>query len=319
MYKLDINNTLAGEVGSKFEGMLLIKVARIAKTKAGKDYLAATLYDGATQINVNVWNWAYDVPKINSVINIVGTVGIYNDNKQLNISAYTVKNSTSELLSQFVPQGNFSIDEYEARFRGFAESIGNELFRHITLESLDNFLALWRNVPGALSVHNDYVAGCLQHCVDVCNNALALYANYPHLANVDLVIAGSLLHDIGKLFTYTFDGPSIVMTPEGQLLDHISLGMLMLERYNTDETHEELILLQHVIAAHHGKLEYGSPVTPKCIEAIIINYADGMDAKARVYEAADKTNENSDWTDKVFFLDNRPLVHTKYVDKILNK
>jgi 3'-5' exoribonuclease len=105
-------------------------------------------------------------------------------------------------------------------------------------------------------------------------------------ADVDLVVAGALLHDIGKLEAYEIGPGGFTATPCGLLLGHIVLGCLMLERRVAAAggpavcSDGQLMELQHMILSHHGALEFGSPVLPMTTEAEIVHWADEASAKA---------------------------------------
>ena len=316
MSKIELSILSTGKIGDPVEGELLVKTARKAVTKTNKAYLNITLSDGVQDTVSNVWNWtAENIPQPNDVVAIEGSIGEYHENRQLNISSLKRSKVSSE---EFAPKGDFDIEAYWQRFNTLASNVTNPFYKavleHFTSEKYE---ALWKSAPSALGFHHNCVAGNLWHSVDTCNNAVALYANYSTIASLDLVITGSLLHDIGKLETYRLNGATIEMTVPGQLLDHIALGIMNLETlrgmaYEMGET-ASLELLMHCIASHHGKTEYGSPVTPRCLEAIIINYADGLDAKARNYIDLDKIAVNGTWTNKMYMLDNKPMLISNYV------
>jgi 3'-5' exoribonuclease len=108
------------------------------------------------------------------------------------------------------------------------------------------------------------------------------------------------------------------MTDDGNLFEHIVLGVLKLEKYRTTENSLTLDLLQHVITSHHGKMEYGSPMTPKFLEAHIISAADGIDAKAQtILELNAKSKPEDKYTGKEWTLDNRPQFTQSYIASIL--
>src|SRR5690606_17983111 len=135
-------------------------------------------------------------------------------------------------------------------------------------------------------------------------------------ANADLVVAGALLHDVGKVEAYSVLPPGFDTTPCGHRIGHIVLGALMLERRvaavgATLCTNEQLMEVQHLIHAHHGSLEFGSPVRPMTIEAEIIHWADESSAKASSFvdAMADESIfvDGSEISERVWMLDNRRL------------
>jgi 3'-5' exoribonuclease len=130
--------------------------------------------------------------------------------------------------------------------------------------------------------------------------------------NLDILIAGALLHDIGKIIELS--GPEITTyTTEGQLLGHISIGFSMLkdECNKLNITKEKATQLQHIVLSHHGKFEYGSPVLPATKEAILLSMIDDMDAKM---ELADNVLENvneGEFSPRVFAFNDRCLYKPK--------
>jgi 3'-5' exoribonuclease len=85
---------------------------------------------------------------------------------------------------------------------------------------------------------------------------------------------------------------------------------------NDMQSYNKVRLLRHIILAHHGTLEFGSPVTPQCIEAYIVHYADALDATNEQILRADNGN---DWTDKLWTLNNRPHLSHEYVKQLMEK
>ena len=121
--------------------------------------------------------------------------------------------------------------------------------------------------------------------------------------NMDLIITASILHDIGKLYTYAKKGMTFEVTEEGNFLEHIVMGthIVMTAGQHVGMLTETLLQVTHCIAAHHGKLQWGSPVEPATPEAMIVHYADLVTSRmAIVYEAIEQTDKR--WTDKNYLL-----------------
>jgi 3'-5' exoribonuclease len=109
------------------------------------------------------------------------------------------------------------------------------------------------------------------------------------------------------------------MTDNGQMLEHIMIGAMELNKYRTPENSDVLDLVLHIISSHHGELEYGSPTTPRFMEAVIVNYADGVDAKCQMLiEQNMKTPLGNKMTDKVYALGNRPMFSQLYISSIMD-
>ena len=150
-----------------------------------------------------------------------------------------------------------------------------ELLQRITRQHADK-LRVW---PAALTVHHAYRGGFLEHILSVARSALTLGAAYG--ADQDLLTAGALLHDIGKLEELDYDRTTSY-TRDGNLVGHVTLGTMMVRAETTaipDFPDTLRAQIEHLIVSHHGRKEFGSPVEPMTIEAMILSAADDLDAK----------------------------------------
>lgn len=287
-----------------------------AKTKAGKDYLRMTLTDGDMNVAGNYWDWSGgdNIPPINNVYAVSCNVTEWNGTKQLNVSKMVLNKDAD--LNAFRPRigPSYVVDEYYLRALALIDTIESAQLKAICMDVYTSLKEAWLTIPAAKGIHHAYVAGNLIHSLNVALLAKTIAESTS--ANVDLCIAGGLLHDIGKLVTYTWDGIRIDMTPYGQLTDHIMLGNNMLSstcQYLHIDAELEM-LLSHIILSHHGKREYGSPVEPKCIEALIVHHADALDATMESIRAAES---NGIWTAKVYAAGNQSFLAEEVVDAIV--
>jgi 3'-5' exoribonuclease len=137
-------------------------------------------------------------------------------------------------------------------------------------------LRIW---PAARTIHHAYRSGLLEHILKIMGIALFLADQYG--ARRDLLIAGALLHDIGKLRELSYD-TATDYTLEGNLVGHIAIGIGMLReaaRGRDDVSEETLLLIEHLILSHHGSYELGTPVEPMTVEAFLLASVDDLDAK----------------------------------------
>ena len=207
-----------------------------------------------------------------------------------------------------------------------ASLIIDDFLRDLTLGILEELRTYWITIPGAVSVHHAFIGGTLVHSVSAAKIAMAIARETPE-ANKDLCVAGALLHDLGKLYTYKMNGVSIEMTDEGLLYEHSFMGAEFVGNFADahfdmdDPANERKIrLLRHIILSHHGKLEYGAAITPKCVEAIIVNAADGIDASIeQVRAAATKTPDTTKWTPRVYTMNNSQLLKPSYVADVFKE
>jgi 3'-5' exoribonuclease len=150
-----------------------------------------------------------------------------------------------------------------------------ELLQRITTEHAEK-VRIW---PAAQTVHHAYRSGFLEHVLSVARSALVLGTSYG--ANLDLLTAGALLHDIGKLEELQYDRATSY-TREGNLVGHVTLGAMLVRSVisNIPDFPEVLrAQIEHLILSHHGHKEFGAPVEPMTIEAMILSAADDLDAK----------------------------------------
>lgn len=172
----------------------------------------------------------------------------------------------------------------------------------------DDFRMRFERTPGSVSGHHAKLGGLLLHVYEVTSIAKTTARTTQARANMDLVITGCLLHDIGKVEAYEVSAGGFAHTTCGLLLGHVVLGMLMLERAYAKIGHPvctsgQLLELQHMILSHHGKLEFGSPVQPMTLEAEIVHWAD---------EASSKSNDMSESLDDgEYFMGEREISDKK--------
>lgn len=304
---------------------LVVTSATARETKAKKPYLTLELFDGTDTINANYWDWETGkIPAVNTVLDIKAQVTEWQGAKQLNVKAMKV--STSRQLADFAPTSEYDIAAYYKMAYALMEKVQDDTLRTLALALLEELRQMWITVPGAVSVHHNFVGGTLVHSYGVALKANAI-ATVTANANVDLATVGGLLHDIGKLFAYNINGVTCEMTTNGKLYEHIFMGAEFVGNFaeahvDVEDPHVygKVRLLRHIILSHHGSLEYGSPVTPQCIEAYIVSHADSIDATNEQLRVATKNAQaNSMWTDKIWALSNRPHLPHTYVAELMKE
>jgi 3'-5' exoribonuclease len=181
---------------------------------------------------------------------------------------------------------------------------------------LDEHADLFRKMPAAQNFHHSYTSGLLEHVWSMTRVSALLadhYAKYYSTLNPPLnrgvIVAAAILHDIGKLRELEYHPVEAKYTKHGNLIGHILMGRDLVRdaaRQVGDLPEETLLLLEHAILAHHGKPEYGAPKAPQTLEALIVHYADEIDAKvnAVVRECLRATGDDP-FTDKIYAVDNR--------------
>jgi 3'-5' exoribonuclease len=244
--------------------------------------------------------WASDAARIagvarGDVVQVIGDVSSYREKRQLKISSIRVLPKSEIPWRSLMPSvgevGPFwdVIDRYRREIRG------PRLAATLALLYDDpGFRRRYEECPASLTGHHSALGGLLKHTAEIV--VIARQMAKVMKGDGDLVLAGVLLHDIGKLEAYRWEG-SFEYTDAGRLLGHVVLGLRMLERRLAAEpvapcTEEEVTILEHLILSHHGKLEFGSPVEPMTSEAEILHFADNTSAKVASFNEAMANPEN---------------------------
>jgi 3'-5' exoribonuclease len=279
-------------IGERVQHELLV-LDRVEKTQGNGDpFVILKLGNASGQIDVApIWSnqrdWAAGADR-GRVVQAIGQVGIYpkTGKRQIQLSG-PLRVLPAELvdLDAFLPR----IAGETTRLWDWVDKrraeIGHGPLRRVVdlFFADDDFRLRFERTPGSVNGHHAKLGGLLLHVFEV--TSIARQTARTMGANVDLVVAGALLHDVGKVEAYGIDGGQFTHTPCGLLLGHVVLGCLMLERRLAALgepvcTDGQLLDLQHMILSHHGSLEFGSPVQPMTTEAEIVHWADEASAKA---------------------------------------
>lgn len=311
------------QVGTTVVIPLVIHNQTKRTTKNKKTYLDITLFDGLQEINGKVWSYPDNkaLMPTGTVYNVEATVGEWQGNKQLSIAHMKINYDLK--VTDFLPSSGLDIDATYKAALTLCDSIHDTTLHDLTKAIYTNLDCLWATVPAARSIHHAYVGGTLIHCYHVGSIANAIAKQIPQ-ANIDLCTSGGLLHDVGKLFSYAFKGSEITFTNEGQLLEHVFLGAEFVDNYadnnkftTTPQNEAKIELLKHIILSHHGSLEFGSPVPPMSIEAVIVSAADHIDASTEMIIEAAEQPADSTWTKRIFGMNNRPAILPEYTKNIM--
>jgi 3'-5' exoribonuclease len=307
--------------GTRVTVTLLVLEAAGRLTKTKKNYLVVTFSDGIDTIVGNYWDWAGNIiPDKGILLDVVADVGSWQGIAQLTILKLTT-NSTAD-VKDFLPSSNNDIDYlFDIALEIVSNFVKDESLCTLGLTILERYKDKWKSIPAAKLIHHAYIGGTLVHSVSVAKIAIAIAAQVPE-ANGSLCALGGLLHDVGKLDTYFMNGVVIDMTYEGLLLDHSFLGASLIERISAgigiNVSNEVLVLLKHIILSHHGTLEQGAVIQPKCLEAYIVSHSDAIDAAAEQLRNATATTEDI-WTDKLWGLNNLPHITPTYTKRLLKE
>ena len=280
-----------------------VVVKQQRKKKIGTPYFHLELRDKTGKISTNIWENLSQLESIpeHGFARIKGQVDLYQGELQLKTASISLASENDINPENFAL---YSAKDIEALFESFTQVLARikDPFLMKLIEEFikdKDFLERFKKSPAAVEKHQPYTGGLMEHTFNVATLALGVGAHYTTL-NMDLLLTGIFLHDIGKIREYeTKITPQI--TDEGRLVGHTVFGILMLNEKISkikDFPVEYKTLLEHLIASHHGQLEYGAPVLPMTAEAIVLHYLDNLDARLGEYQLLiQNAPKNSNWTE----------------------
>lgn len=268
---------------------LMVRAREDKTTRNGDPFAVLTLGNATGQITTNVWKEQLPLiegVKAGAIAQVIGAVEVYQGKRQLKLTApLRVLAQGAANLDDFLPRISADTTELWNTIDGWrAEMKSRRLRAAIDLFFADDaFRAQFERTPGAPRGHHAQVGGLLQHVVEVAN--IARDSARAMGGDVDLITAGALLHDIGKVETYAVSAAGFENTQAGHLLQHMVLGSLMLDRRLRTLpagtlTEAQELELHHFIQSHHGLPEFGAAVRPMTLEAELLHHADMASANA---------------------------------------
>lgn len=289
--------------GQRYTGYLAVKDCAVREANNNTQYLALVLTDGETEIMGRVWQHTGDPPGKNTIIHATAVIGEYNGKPQATIAHWQLARPGEYNPQDFLPVCPVDREELKARLRqhiaGVKDPGLSQLLFAIFRENKELSKA-FPAAPAAIFHHHAYLGGLLHHTVGVVDQCQRLAT--PD-TDTDLLTTGAILHDIGKTLDYDWSGCVFTMTDNGILLGHIVQGIMLINGHAhncPDLSPSRLSLLLHLIASHHGQLDWGSPVEPACLEAVLLHNADMLDMQLfKLSQARSKISDGENWTDRV--------------------
>ncbi len=296
-------------VGETVDHNLLIKQSTKAFTTTGNPFMTLILQDKSGDIEAKLWDTNEEHETLyhsEAIVRVGGEIQHYRGKNQLRIkSIRPVKEDEGISLSDLVPSAEKPKEVLFEELMQFFFEMQNPQIQRITRHLLKKHQDAIMTYPAATKNHHDYVSGLIDHVVSMLKLGKSLCDLYPSL-NKDLLYAGIILHDIGKVTELS--GPiATSYTIEGNLLGHITIMVNEISKAAEELqiSGEEVMLLQHMVLSHHGKEEWGSPKKPMLREAEILHYIDNIDAKMNMLDRALNKTNPGEFSERLFALENR--------------
>lgn len=287
-------------LGEHFTGFFVVRRKEIKKKKNGDPYLTLDLADASGHLDAVWWEFQPDLfgkteadsVETGDVVKVAGHVEDYQGVRQIRVEKIRrVKPEDQVDLAKLIPVVEGDRQVLWQNFRKMIDSVVNPYLLSLLRRVFDDetFVKKFIDAPGGKLWHHNYLGGLMEHTLNIATICDRVAKIYPAVDR-DLLVAAALVHDIGKVDSYTI-GPNFDFTDAGRLLGHIVIGSQMVAAKISEfpEFPDELAMkLQHLILSHQGKLEQASPVEPMTREGFILYYADEIDSKLNAIERINK-------------------------------
>jgi len=288
------------------EGLFLVKDVTRSETKNGNPFLALTIMDASGEMAGRVWDNAdqlLEQCRAGTLIRLQGQSQSYKGVLQLRVDHLEKVELPEEEMGLFIPATKGDIKAMGGEIIKLSKSIENEHYQELVLAFFNNrtIFNLFKKAPAAKAMHHACFGGLLEHTLGVARLADSISAIYPAIDR-SLLMAGALLHDIGKLTEFDYETYPYNYSDRGRLVGHMVLGIEMIQEQVAKLSafpEDAAIRLKHLILAHHGRHEFGSPALPMMLEAFVLHFLDDLDAKVNYLTGlGDKVEgDGYQWTD----------------------
>lgn len=282
------------------------------KKSDNNPYLVLELCYPQGRIWANIWdNTEAFIAEYQSgdIVKIRGVIEQYRDMTQINIRKIRKSVESDDVQPEdLLPVYPGDLDKLKKRLPKVIKSITNPHLQALCESVLldDEFSARFSRAPAGKLWHHGYLGGLLEHTLKIVDLCESVAPYYPQV-NPDLLRAGALLHDIGKVEAY-MTVPYIEYTDEGRLIGHIVLGYERVReaiKRSKDFPEEIAIQILHLILSHQGELEKASPVVPMTLEGIILHHADEIDSTVNAFQRImnEQKTPHKKWSNYVNLID----------------
>ncbi len=273
------------EVNQTVTACFLVHSKEIREKKTGEPYLSLLLGDKTGKIDAKMWDNVGDVLTAferDSFVKVKGAVQLHLNRPQITVHKLRLLEDGEIDFADFFPATTRNVDEMWSELRSIVSGVRSHHIRELLNLLLDDsdIAKRLRQAPAAKTIHHAFLGGLLEHVLSLANLCIATAPFYPFV-DLDLLIAGAVLHDIGKIHELSYDR-GFGYTAEGQLLGHMMIALRMIgdKIARLPDFPEPLrTLIEHIVISHHGHLEFGSPKLPLFPEAMLFHQLDELDSK----------------------------------------
>ncbi|MBM7658360.1 3'-5' exoribonuclease [Sporolactobacillus spathodeae] len=298
--------------GDRVHEFLLIKDVSKGTASNGKPFLTLILQDKTGDVEAKLWGISNEDEKnysVGAVVLIEGDMTTFRGRNQLKIRNIRLANEQDEVVkANLVMSAPLSAEALNEKVTQYLFEIKNPVIQRLTRSLLKKNQEAFFDYPAAMSIHHNFLSGLAYHVCCMLDMAKSVVQLYPEV-NQDLLYAGIILHDMGKLKELS-GVTATTYTLEGNMLGHISIMVDQIGEAARElqlEDKEEVLLLQHMVLSHHENPEWGSPKAPLFKEAEILHVLDDLDAKMNIMTRALRKTRPGEFSERLFAMNNRSL------------
>jgi 3'-5' exoribonuclease len=271
-------------------GGFLVHSKEIRQKRTGELYLSLLLGDRTGDLDAKMWDNVAEVVETferDDFVKVKGLIQVYHNRPQMTIHKIRRMEDSEVEFADYFPSSKRDPQEMWIELRAVVSSIANPHLRALLNAMLDDedIGRRYRLAPAAKQIHHAFLGGLIEHVLSLCALARVTAAHYQ--ADLDLLLTGVVLHDIGKIYELNYER-GFSYSAEGQLIGHINIGIRMVAdklRALPDFPPTLRTLVEHMVLSHHGHLEFGSPKLPQFPEALLLHYLDDLDSKMEAMRA----------------------------------
>lgn len=278
--------------GSAISGTYIINNVGINVASSGNRYLCGSLSDATGSVCLRAWDYKGQLTSADngSIVNVRGNVVSYKDAPQVtaeSIELFPGEKLCEEVISQLVPVAPINFEAARNALYQYIESISDCSLYGICKYLINKHAGKFFFIPAAKSIHHGFRYGLLMHTLNMCGLSASIAKRYGSIS-YDLLMAGTILHDIGKTKEFSVSPVTGLVTDYsliGNSLGHACIGVMEIEEaakmVNADCN--VVLQLEHLILSHHGSMEYGAAKVPITLEAEILHCVDMIDSRCEIY------------------------------------
>ncbi len=310
------------EPRQQITGLFLVRSKEVRQKKTGEPYLSLQLMDRTGDIDAKMWDGVTEIMDSfgrDDFVRIKGETQLYQNRLQLTVHRISKVDDREVDMADFLPASRRDPGEMMVELMGFVSEMRNPHLKALVEAILGDphIAALYKKAPAAKTIHHAWLGGLLEHVLSLAYLAKLTAAHYENI-DADLLLAGVILHDIGKIDELNYER-SFSYSTDGQLLGHMQIALRLIgDKIAALPGFPPRLrnLIDHLVISHHGQLEFGSPKLPSFPEALLLHHLDNMDSKMEAMRSAIEKEHAmpGEWTSFVYALDRQVLDKDKYLN-----